>query len=120
MRLSIVASIIAATFVLYLTLLSRFVYLEPTSGQQIVAGFRCTDQAHELLRAGQLTGDCPILPHAALESAGYRPEVVWTASSIRIVQLSIGLAWTILSAAIAYGTTMGFIAAAKAASRRKL
>ncbi|WP_301750087.1 hypothetical protein [uncultured Erythrobacter sp.] len=92
----------------YFFLFAFFVYEEPTTGSKIVSGYACTAEAQYLISAGEISGECPFLPSTALESAAYKPEAIWTSSSIRVVQLTFLIVWTLFFASATYGTAISY------------
>lgn len=89
----VVFSLICAMFVAYFLLYSMFVFEVPVTGEKLVAGFVCTEQAAVFI-APALMQDCPFLNEEALAASGYSVEVVWTPLSVRLVEVMMFVAWS--------------------------
>lgn len=89
----VVFSLICAMFVAYFLLYSMFVFEVPVTGEKLVAGFVCTEQAAVFI-APALMQDCPFLNEEALAASGYNVEVVWTPLSVRLVEVMMFVAWS--------------------------
>jgi len=88
-----VFTLICVMFVAYFLLYSLFVFEVPVTGEKLVAGFVCTDQAADFI-APALMQACPFLNEEALAASGYVAEVVWTPLSVRLVEVMMFVAWS--------------------------
>lgn len=88
-------------FLSYFLLYSLFVFIEPGSGRAIIAGFQCTADAAKYV-APLLGMECPFLGSEALSAASYKADVVWTPFSIKIMEFTIFVTWSLFFMIMSY------------------
>jgi hypothetical protein len=81
-------AVFVACLVLYLLLLSQFVFEEPLSKLRFVKGFLCTQTAKIVY-----PDLCPYYGDAELKKAEWEASRLWTLESITIVRIGLVLSW---------------------------
>jgi hypothetical protein len=79
----------------YLALYSLFVETIPGSETRMIRGFSCTPAAKVVY-----SSECPSLTADALADAGWRPEQLWTRSSITLIRLGLAATWLVFTAGL--------------------
>lgn len=117
-RQVVVFALIVLAFIAYFALYSIFVFETPLTGEKVIAGFRCTQQAERYI-APALMQHCPFLNEQALAAAQYEAEVVWTPLSVRLVEIALFIAWSsfFVLATFLFGISVAFMHRARRARR---
>lgn len=94
-RVMISGTIAAAILLpLYVLVVARFIYAEPSSKQRFTRGYECTQNAKLVFP------DCPMLGLGEIAKASFEEEDLWTVPSIAVMKSVIVTLWLALFAAI--------------------
>lgn len=85
-RLVIAVILLLGGFGIYLYLNSSFTFSSPVDGEKYVKGFTVKPDVAPLITS-------EYSPDSALKGAEYRPDEVWTSSSIGLMRLSLLFLW---------------------------
>lgn len=109
-----------ALFAVYFTMYSLFVFKLPISGKPVVGGFICNREAAEIV-VPAMGEHCPFVSEAVLAAAQYEVGRVWTPLSVKIVELSLFVCWSVffMAATFLFGSFIAHVSSKRGGSRTK-